>query len=106
MGMHNVKPLKLSDPAFLKRVRDLSADSTRVVLTTHAKMRMRERKITFREVLECLRKGVICEPAHLNQEGDWKATLRHQSGGESVQVAVALERQEDGDFAVIITVMN
>ncbi len=64
MGMTTVKPLKLNDPDFLKRIRTISADSHRVVLTDHAKKRM------------------------------------------IVRAAVALERQEDGDLAVVVTVMN
>jgi len=55
--------------------------------------------------MECLRKGRIYEPAHLSIQGDWKATLEHQYAGDVVRVAVAIERQEDGEMAVVVTVM-
>lgn len=104
--MGTVKPLQISDPAFLKRVRAVAQDSHNVVLTKHAKQRMRERHINMSQVLDCLRKGTVSEPAHVDVHGNWKATLERQCAGDVVRVAVALERQEDGDLAVVVTVMD
>jgi hypothetical protein len=42
----------------------------------------------------------------LTIQGDWKATIEHQYAGDLVRVAVAIERQEDGDLAVVVTVME
>ncbi len=106
MGMGKVQPLPLNDANFLQKLRAIAADSSRIVLLKHAKDRMRERKVSFRQVLECLRHGRIAEKAHISIQGDWKATLEHQCAGEVIKVAVAIEVQEDGDLAVIITVMN
>lgn len=58
------------------------------------------------QVLGCLRKGIVSEPAHVDVHGNWKATLERQCAGDVVRVAVALERQEDGDLAVVVTVMD
>ena len=77
-----------------------------MVLTPHAKRRMSERRINLRQVLECLRRGRIFEPAHLTIHGDWKATVEHQCAGEVVRVAVAIEQQDDGELAVVVTVMD
>ena len=104
--MGTVKPIQLTDASFLKRQRVSARDSHRVVLTVHAKQRMVRRKINLRQVMECLRKGRIFEPAHLTIQGDWKATLEHQYAGDMVKVAVAIEKQEDGDLAVVVTVMD
>ena len=106
MGMGTVQPLRLSDAGFLKKLRVIAKDSDRVVLTKHAKQRMRQRRINQRQVMECLRKGRICEPAHLTIHGDWMATLEHQYGGDAVRVVVAIEQQEDGELAVVVTVMK
>lgn len=106
MGMGTVQPLQLTDAGFLKRLRAIVKDSHRVVLTKHAKQRMRERRINQRQIMECLLKGRIYEPAHPTIQGDWKATLEHQYAGDLVRVAVAIERQEDGDLAVVVTVME
>ena len=104
--MGTVKPMQLSDAGFLKKLYAIAKDSNRVVLTSHAKQRMKLRRINLRQVLECLRKGRIHEPAHLTIHGDWKATLEHQYAGDVVLVAVAIEKQEDGDLAVVVTVMD
>lgn len=106
MGMGTVQPMQLSDAGFLRKLRAIAMDSHRVFLTNHAKRRMRQRRISQRQIFECLRKGRICEPAHLSIHGDWKATLEHQYAGDVVRVAVAIERQEDGEMAVVVTVME
>ena len=98
--------MQLSDAGFLKKLHAIAKDSNRVVLTNHAKQRMRQRRINLRQVLECLSKGRIYESAHLTIQGDWKATLEHQYAGDVVRVAVAIEKQEDGELAVVITVMD
>ena len=104
--MGTVQSMRLSDAGFVKKVRAIAEDSYRVVLTKHAKQRMKQRRITLPQVLQCLRKGRIIEPAHMTMQGDWKATLEHQCAGDLVRVAVAIERQQDGDLAVVVTVME
>lgn len=104
--MGTVKPMQLSDAGFLKKLRAIAQESSHVILTTHARQRMKQRRINLRQVLECLRKGRIAEPAHLTIQGDWKATVEHQWAGDLVRVAVAIERQEDGELAVVVTVMD
>ena len=104
--MRNVRPLPLNDANFLQKLRGVIVDTSRVQLTTHARDRMRTRRVSFRQVLECLRQGRVCEAAHLTVRGDWKATLLHQYAGDVVRVAVALRRTGDDDFAVVITVID
>ena len=104
--MRNIRPLPLNDANFLQKLRAVIEDTSRVQLTTHARDRMRTRRISFRQVLECLRQGRICEPAHVTLRGDWKATLKHQYAGDMVVVAVALRRTAEDDFAVVITVID
>lgn len=106
MGMGTVKPLHMSDAGFLAKLRAIAKDSGRVVLTPHAKRRMRQRKVSLLQVIECLRRGRIVEPAHLTIYGDWKATVEYLCAGDVVRVAVAIERQEDGELAVVVTVMD
>lgn len=97
--------MHLSDAGFLRKLRAIVRDSDRIVLTKHAKQRMGQRRINQRQIMECLRKGRIYEPVHLTIQGDWKATLEHQYAGDVVRVAVAIERQEDRELAVVVTVM-
>ena len=79
--MGTVQPIQLTDAGFLKKLRAIAKDSLRVVLTKHAKQRMKKRRINQRQVMECLRKGWIYERAHLTIQGDWKATIEHQYAG-------------------------
>lgn len=106
MGMGTVQPMPLTDAGFLKKLRAIAKDSYCVVLTKHAKQRMKQRRINLRQIIECLRKGRIYEPAHLTIQGDWKATIEHQYAGDVVRVAVAIERQENRELAVVVTVME
>jgi hypothetical protein len=104
----NVSPLPfaLNDANFLKRLRAAAENSARVTITTHAAQRMKQRKVSFAQVLTCLQKGTVVEPAALTQYGDWKATVGCKVAGDDIQVAVAIERDASADWCVVITVMN
>lgn len=99
-------PFILNDANFLKRLRLAAADTARIVTMPHAVKRMKQRKVTLNQVVECLRKGMVSEPAHLTPFGDWKATISHRCGGDSVSVAVVLEMKGNGDYCIVITVMT
>ena len=98
--------MRLSDARFLRKLRTIVKDSHRVVLTKHAKQGMKQRRVNYRQVMECLRKGHICESAHIAIDGDWMATVEHRYAGDVVRAVVAIERQENGELAVVVTVMN
>ena len=61
--MTNPVPFRLNDTNALRLLREIAADSARVVLLTHAKQRMRQRQITLAQVLDVMRKGWMAEPA-------------------------------------------
>ena len=97
-------PIPLNDANMLRIIRDLAQDSANVRLRKHAKARMALRGITFTQVLACLRKGSIDEPAHTSIQGDWKCTLRHQHAGDVVHVTAAIEKDESGKWVAVVTV--
>jgi len=99
-------PLVLNDANFLKRLRLAATDSANIVIVAHAKQRMVERKINRSQVIACLQKGIVSEPAHLTPYGDWKATVSHRSAGDNVSVAVALKARTNGDYCIVVTVMK
>lgn len=96
-------PLKLNDENLRRMIREAAEDTARVFFTGHAKKRMRERKITRTQVYDCLRRGNIAEGAHLNIHGFWQCTLNWKHAGDDISVAVALERDDGGDWAIVIT---
>ncbi|TAM06373.1 MAG: DUF4258 domain-containing protein [Paraburkholderia sp.] len=97
-------PFRLNDQNLRRLISDTAKDSGRVFITPHAKKRMRERKITMPQVLDCLRNGLVSEPAHTNVHGHWQCTMTRRNAGDEVRVAAALERAEDGDWIAVITV--
>jgi hypothetical protein len=97
-------PFKLNDANLQRLIREAAADTARVFLAPHARKRMRERKITQTQVYECLRRGTVSEPAHTNLHGNWQCTLTSRHAGDDVSVVAALERDDAGDWIVVITV--
>lgn len=96
-------PMKLSDSGFAKLVNKLSKDSANVFITGHAKARMKERKIIRGHIDECLRKGRVIEPAHINIHGNWQATMTRRVAGLSVKVAVVVDIDKR---VIVVTVMK
>lgn len=97
-------PLKMSDAGLLRLIRQLAQDSSNVYLEAHARKRMRQRRISNSQVLACLRRGDIHEPAHQDIRGRWKCTLLYRWAGDEIHAAVALERDEDGEWIAVVTV--
>jgi hypothetical protein len=97
-------PFRLNDENLRRLISDTAKDTGHVFFTPHAKKRMRERKITSSQVFDCLRHGVVSEPAHTNVHGHWQCTLIRRNAGDDVRVVAALERMENGDWIAVITV--
>lgn len=95
----NVLKFKMNDARALKLLRDISADSINVKFTDHALKQMRKRKITALQVINCLQKGQVSEPVHLDIHGLWKLTVTRTSAGECITVAVSI----DSPDAIVIT---
>src|SRR5689334_22630119 len=66
-----------------KLIREIAADSSRVVLVGHGKRRGRQRAINFAQVVECLRKGTVVEGPYQIADGSWRCNVfRHMAGEE------------------------
>lgn len=102
----NVKslPLVLNDANFLEKLRAISKSQS-PFLTDHAKARMRERRVSSKQVYECIAKGTIEEPAHLTKYGEWAATIGYFTGGDYIKVAAALSSNDKGEMIIVITVI-
>ena len=66
----NVILMNLNDQSALKMIRDISKDSSNVILTHHAKERMGQKYIGIRQVFDCLQKGTISESPYRTTKGD------------------------------------
>ena len=96
----------MNDVSLGRKIALLAADSSRVVILPHAKKRMRQRHILLTQVLHCLRRGRVVEPAHRDIKGCWKCTLEVLISGDLVKVAAALDKDEVGELVLVITVMH
>lgn len=107
MGMTApVRRFEMNDGSLARKIAQIAADSSRVIPAPHAKKRMRQRKILLTQVLHCLRKGKVIEPAHIDIHGCWKCTLEALISGDLIKVAAALSEDEHGECVVVITVMH
>lgn len=105
MGMKTQPiPFKLNDENLKRLIRETAENTGRVFFVPHARQRMKERKITPTQVYDCLRRGNISEPDHINMHGNWQCTLTRRHAGDEVTVAAALERVEDGNWVAVVTV--
>lgn len=56
-------PFRLNDRNLRRLIRETAQDANRVFFTSHSRQRMRQRRIDADQVLDCLRNGVVSEPA-------------------------------------------
>lgn len=98
--------LIMNDASLARKIAQIAADSSRVVITGHAKKRMRQRHILLTQVVHCLKHGIVIEPAHQDIKGSWKCTLEASVSGDMVKVAAALSTDDFGELVVVVTVMN
>ena len=83
--MGEAVPMPMNDAAAVKLLRAIAKDSERVFYTEHARVRMRQRKVTPVQILECLEKGIISESVFLDQHGNWKLTVSRRVAGKELR---------------------
>jgi hypothetical protein len=83
-------------------VRAAAAESGRVFFTVHAEQRMRERRITRRQVLACLERGAIHQGPAPDIKGNWTLTMERTAARERVRVVLAIAPPSD---VIIVTAM-
>jgi hypothetical protein len=102
----NVIDFNLTPVRARKLIKGIAEDSSRVIFTLHAEKRMCQRKITRTQVLRCLTHGRIVEGPAPSIKGNQELKMEVMSAGEIVTVVAALERDNSGNYAVIITVFG
>ena len=106
MGM-TVYSLPLTNTKALRIVREAATDSARVFFVEHARLRMRQRRISVADVLACLRSGRITEPVHQDIRGRWKCALAGIVSGQHVTVATGFQWDSTAEcFLIVVTVIT
>jgi hypothetical protein len=96
----------MNDALLRRRIAEVATDSSRMILTSHASMQMRKRRIVPTQVLHVLRKGYVVEHSHRNIKGNWQCTLEALVAGDAIRVAAALVTEPAAEWVVVITAMN
>lgn len=97
----------LSPSAAAKKLRLIAEHSEKVLLTNHAKVRMRQRKITLPQIICCLKHGRIVEGPARNTRGDWEIKLEVISAGDVINGVFVLQYDiTQQDYVLVVTVIR
>jgi hypothetical protein len=101
------EPIPLRVPlrgdVFQKEVRERSKFSNMVVRTDHLLEQMEARGITFRQVLNVLRKGVIKNsPTYNAQYATYEGVMTYHGTGREINVVCAIRGSQLTVFAVTV----
>ncbi|MHB8915884.1 MAG: DUF4258 domain-containing protein [Thiobacillus sp.] len=96
---------KFSKRQIERVIRDRSVITANVLMTDHARKRMKERRITLAMVYEVLRKGNMPREPELNlRHGSLECRMERYLEGREIAVIVALDL--DATDLPVVTVMN
>ncbi|NMQ06084.1 DUF4258 domain-containing protein [Candidatus Accumulibacter phosphatis] len=73
--MSKISCIKPTDKQAIEWVKEAGSQKRRLVFTEHAELRMKERRIGRRQVLQTLQNGHISEPLHQDIRGDWRCNV-------------------------------
>ncbi|ALV06629.1 DUF4258 domain-containing protein [Roseateles depolymerans] len=95
---------RLSLQQLQRHIRTQAARTELVFLTTHARKRMAERKVSMAEVLECLRRGSLRTPAEVDvKTGHLICRMNWWGAERDLTTCVALS--DDEPSLIVITVI-
>lgn len=104
--MSKISCIKPTDRQAIEWVKEAGSQKRRLVFTEHAELRMKERRIGRRQVLETLQNGHISEPLHQDIRGDWRCNVSWFYAGVRLTVGVVFKLSDKGDWVVIATVFE
>jgi len=84
-------PNNLSSPEALQLIRQVAQDSKNIIVSRHALDRQKQRKITMRQIEQCLLRGTIIEGPFVNDKGNWQVSMHRHGAGEKVTCVVAID---------------
>ncbi len=104
--MKNIKPFKPTEQQAKQWLKEAAQGKRRLLFSPHAELRMHQRKIGRRQVLETLGHGTISEPLHQDIRGDWRCNVSWQHAGLRVTVGAVFKLNENGEWVIIATVFE
>lgn len=104
--MKNIKPFKPSEQRAKQWLKEAAQGKRRLLFSSHAEKRMRQRRIGRRQVLETMIHGTISEPLHQDIQGDWRCNISWHHAGLRVTVGTVFKLHENGEWVIIATVFE
>ncbi len=104
--MSKISCIKPTDRQAIEWVKEAGSQKRRLVFTDHAELRMQERRIGRRQVLQTLQNGHISEPLHQDIRGDWRCNVSWFYAGVRLTVGVVFKLSDKGEWVVIATVFE
>jgi hypothetical protein len=104
--MSKISCIKPTDRQAIEWVKEAGSQKRRLVFTDHAELRMKERRIGRRQVLQTLQNGHISEPLHQDIKGDWRCNVSWFYAGVRLTVGVVFKLSDKGEWVVIATVFE
>lgn len=104
--MSKISCIKPTDRQAIEWVKEAGSQKRRLVFTEHAELRMQERRIGRRQVLQTLQNGHISEPLHQDIRGDWRCNVSWFYAGVRFTVGVVFKLSDKGEWVVIATVFE
>ena len=104
--MKNIKPFRPSEKQAKQWLKEAAQGKRGLFFSKHAEMRMRQRKIGRRQVLETLGHGTISEPLHQDIHADWRCNISWQHAGLRVTVGAVFKLHDNGEWVIIATVFE
>ena len=96
---------KKSQAQLAKHIRTVARNTGSVIITTHASVRMKQRKVSAQEVYECLQHGTIGRAPEPNEgKGSLECLMERYVAGRHLGVIAAICDQDPD--VVVVTVFK
>ena len=94
--------MDLTPVSALELIRELAENSENIIITQHAKGRMKSRVVSFTQVIRCLKNGIFVEEPYRDMKGGWSMKLEVWTAGRPISVLLAIHNRK----LIIITVIR
>ena len=88
------------------KLKEFAKDTSKIKLSSHARQRMKERSISFKQIICCFEYGNITEGPYLNARGNCLMNVSVTSSGEYITSTVQIKLHESGDSSIVVTMFK
>ncbi len=85
------------------KLKEFAQDTSKIKLSLHARQRMKERSISFKQIICCFEHGDITEGPYLNTRGYYQMNVTVKSAGERITSTVVIREDENGETSIVVT---